>query len=1194
MRSLIGRLKTPPLLGSVRRRMLVVGAAATLPILALMGYQAHDVLQENLHRQQADVHRMLIMLGNELNFRIQLQERLLEVLARAPEVTDPGDRAACGGALARTTGGNPFLSEITLRTPDGALICSSAASAAPRGGDAQTFSEVLRTKQPVISDFRAGALSNRKILLLAIPVPDGKGKPRSVLTADLDLTFLDSALQQLPLATGTQIVLVDGRGKILAPLRWAGQALAAHPAFAGAALGGGKRVFAATSANGEDQLYAAEVLPATFGAQRFRLWVATSKTALARAAVREFIGDTMNITAVMLVLIIVLWWYGSRLVLRPLARLAEAASHLGEAQLSARTGLPHSGDEIGRLAAAFDAMAERLEAHVSRIAADLIEIQQAGLKAKKLSQAVEQSPVSVVITDTAGTIEYVNPKFTASSGYSPEEAIGRTPVILKSGLTPTSVYKDLWNTVLAGKEWQGELLNRKKNGELFWEDTRVSPLSGDDGAITHFIVVKEDITGRKAIEEKLRKLSLAVEHSPVSVMITDHQGMIEYVNPRFTEVTGFAANEVFGKTPRVLKSGSTAQLTYQELWSSITAGRGWSGELQNRNRMGELFWESENIAPIVDGDGRITHFVALKEDITERKHTEERLRLLTRAMESSSNGIMVLDALSSERTILYVNPAFREITGYAEDSVLGKPASRIFGLPAERNAFDEIGAGLEFGDEHRAVVHSLRADGSRYWNEFSISPVRSGIGAITHYVGVINDVTVRVDYEKQLAHQANHDDLTGLANRNLLSDRLDQALAQAHRYGHHAAVLMVDLDHFKYINDSLGHAAGDQLVKTVADRLSLCVREGDTVARTGGDEFVLILHHVKDETDVTAMMQRIVATIAAPFFVEERELHVTCSTGAALYPRDGKSAEHLLRNADTAMYRAKEGGRDGFSFYTSDMNERMMERLSLEGGLRQALANEEFVLHYQPQVDIRTGHIVGAEALIRWQNRELGTVPPGKFIPLAEETGLIEPIGEWVMRTACAQNKRWQDSGLPRLRVAVNLSARQFRQKDFVARVSAILAESRLAAGCLEFELTESMVMHDPEQAVKLLHELKATGTQLSLDDFGTGYSSLSYLKKFPIDVLKLDQSFVRGVLTDPDDAAIARTVIGLGHSLGLRVIAEGVETAEQLDFLAALGCDEMQGYYFSRPVAAQDFAALLARHEEGGGRPLPTEPHSD
>ena len=1186
MRSLIGKLKTLQRMGSVRRRMLLVGACATLPILALMGYQAHDVLQENLARQQANVHRMLIMLGNELNFRIRLEERLLEVLTHSPDVADPGDRAACGRALARTAEGNPFLSEITLRAPDGALICSSVAAGVPHGADVQTFDEVLRRKRPVISDYRVGHLSNRKILLLAIPVLDGQGQPRSVLTAGLDLSFLDSALQQLPLPAETQIALVDGQGKILAPLRWAGQTLAKHPDFAGAPLGNGQQTFEAAGANGDDRLYAAQVLPQDLGARHFRLWVATSKTALAHAAVREFISDTMNITAVMLVLIVVLWWYGSRLVLRPLARLAKAASSLGEAQLSARTGLPHGEDEIGRLAAAFDAMADRLETHVKRIAADLIEIQQTGLKTKKLSQAIEQSPVSVVITDTAGVIEYVNPKFTASSGYSLEEAIGRTPSILKSGLTPASVYRDLWLTVLAGKPWRGELHNRKKNGELFWEDTRISPLSDDAGTITHFITVKEDITERKAIEENLKKLSLAVEHSPVSVMITDHQGVIEYINPRFTEVTGFAANEVFGKTPRVLKSGTTALATYRELWSSISSGRNWSGELQNRTKSGQLFWESEKIAPIVDGAGKITHFVAIKEDITERKHADERLHLLTRAMESSSNGIMVLDALAPERPILYVNPAFLQITGYEERAVLGKPAAQLFGLAAERNAFAEIDADLDYGEERRAVVHSTRADGSRYWNEFAISPVRNGEGAITHFIGVINDVTARVDFEQQLAHQANHDGLTGLANRILLADRLDQALAQAHRYGHHLAVLMVDLDNFKYINDSLGHAAGDQLVKGVADRLSICVREGDTVARMGGDEFVLIMSYAEDETDVTAMMQRIVATIAAPFVIEAREFHVTCSTGAALYPRDGESAEHLLRNADTAMYRAKEGGRNGFRFYTADMNARMMERLSLESGLRQALANGEFVLHYQPQVDIRTGRIVGAEALVRWQHPEAGLVPPGKFIPLAEETGLIEAIGEWVLREACAQNKRWQDAGLPHLRVAVNLSARQFRQKDFVARVAAILAESRLPAGCLEFELTESMVMHDPEQAVLLLLQLKHAGLQLSLDDFGTGYSSLGYLKKFPIDVLKLDQSFVRGVLADPDDAAIARTVVGLGHSLGLRVIAEGVETAEQLNYLAALGCDQMQGYHFSRPVAAQDFAALLARHE-GGDFPL-------
>lgn len=445
---------------------------------------------------------------------------------------------------------------------------------------------------------------------------------------------------------------------------------------------------------------------------------------------------------------------------------------------------------------------------------------------------------------------------------------------------------------------------------------------------------------------------------------------------------------------------------------------------------------------------------------------------------------------------------------------------------------------------------------------------------------VARDISDRKRLESQVLYQATHDNLTGLANRNLLHERLVQTIADAARFEHPVWVAFIDLDRFKVVNDSLGHKAGDQFLRSIAERLRSTLRDTDTVARLGGDEFVLVLPGPKDDSLSSCMLQRLMDVINKPLTVQNKEFWLSCSIGVAVYPADAADADSLIEYADIAMYRAKELGRNNFQFFTAAMNERLRERLRLEADLRQALERDEFLLHYQPQIDLRSGRVIGMEALIRWQHPELGMISPARFITVAEETGLIVPIGAWVIRTACAQNKAWQDAGLGSLRIAVNLSARQFAQQDLVQFVAAVLNETALAPHYLEIELTESLVMADVEHATNVLRDFKALGVQLAIDDFGTGYSSLSYLKRFPIDVLKIDQSFVRDITSDADDAAIVMTIIALAHSLHLHVIAEGVETLAQLRYLQRHGCDLMQGYYFSRPLATQEFTQLQQQNK--------------
>ncbi|HTH44259.1 MAG TPA: EAL domain-containing protein [Oxalicibacterium sp.] len=576
----------------------------------------------------------------------------------------------------------------------------------------------------------------------------------------------------------------------------------------------------------------------------------------------------------------------------------------------------------------------------------------------------------------------------------------------------------------------------------------------------------------------------------------------------------------------------------------------------------------------------------LSADIAARKRAEQALQLRERAIEASANAIVITEALAPHYPIEYVNPAFERITGYAAAEVIGRDSCFLWGEDTEQPGIKEIRAAVAELREGHAVLRSYRKDGSLFWSDIYIAPVKNENGVVAHFVSAQYDITATKRYESELEFQTNRDALTGLANRNLLRDRLGQAVSFAYRYGHPIWVMFVDLDRFKFVNDTLGHQAGDTLLKAVAARLESCVRETDTVSRVGGDEFVLVLTERTEAGLTTGIAQRIMDAIAKPLDIHGHEFFISCSIGVAVYPADGETPEDLIKHADIAMYRAKETGRNNFQFYTSTMNEKALERLRFEGDLRNALEREEFVLHYQPQIDLLTGEIVGAEALIRWQHPELGMVSPARFIGLAEETGLIVPIGAWVIRSACMQNKAWQLKGVGPLRISVNLSARQFAHNDLVESIALALDEAQLAPEYLEIELTESLVMADVERAIGVLRELKALGVQLSIDDFGTGYSSLSYLKRFPIDVLKIDRSFVNDITIDSDDAAIVATIISLAHSLRLQVIAEGVETEAQLAYLRQHDCDQMQGYFFSPPLNAEAFAHM---REEGKRLPIPS-----
>jgi diguanylate cyclase (GGDEF)-like protein/PAS domain S-box-containing protein len=865
-------------------------------------------------------------------------------------------------------------------------------------------------------------------------------------------------------------------------------------------------------------------------------------------------------------------------------------------------GKPSEIDSVGRLNRRKDGSTFPVEVYRTAIrmggrdiivafTRDITEMKRAREELVRFRAAMDTAADAIFLLDLE-TMKYLD--VTASTcrmlGYSREELLQLGPREINIDFDEVEFRKQYEHVKSLGEDRyeldaRPRLLRRRDGSTVPVEVYRRFVRVGDQDVL---VAVARDVTLARKAQEDLTRFRAAMETAAEAILLTDFDSMrFLDVNETACRMLGYSREELLQlSAPDVNPDSDVSELRERfERTRALGTGSVVSerDERYLKRKDGTVFPVEIHRRYFRAGDRDM--IVSVSHDISERRRAEAALRLRDRAMQASTNAIIITSALLPGDPIEYVNPAFERITGYAADEAIGRNCRFLQGADRDQAGLNELRAAIREGRDAQVLLRNYRKDGTLFWSQLTVSPVRDPSGRITHFVGVAQDITEAVQYREQLEHQANHDALTGLPNRNLLSDRLAQGIAYAQRHRCVLATLFLDLDNFKLVNDTLGHRAGDDLLREIGRRLKACLREDDTVARLGGDEFVLVLNDQPGKESVTQAVHRVVEAVERPILLENQELIGTCSIGISLYPDDGVDGDALLKNADAAMYRAKSAGRNSFQFFSADMNAELSQRLTLEASLRRALEREEFRLFYQPRIGLRSGAVEGLEALIRWQSQEFGLVSPARFIPVAEDTGLIVPIGDWVLHAACRQMRAWHDRGFPRVAVSVNISPRQFRRKELVADVARALEASGLEARYLEIEVTESLVMESAEEFVATLHALKALGVEISVDDFGTGYSSLNYLKRFPVDRLKVDQSFVRDIESDPDDAAIVKAIVHLGHSLGLRVTAEGVETAGQLAFLKRCRCDQAQGYLFSEPRPAEEIEASLRRPESRPAR---------
>ena len=850
----------------------------------------------------------------------------------------------------------------------------------------------------------------------------------------------------------------------------------------------------------------------------------------------------------------------NRRLLVPLRKLMKFSDRLSRGDFETHLDLTGS-DELGRLAGQM----EQMRVAIKHLFEDI------GRREERFRTIVTQVPGAVFRVRPNGPIDFVSDAIEDISGYSAAQLMRSTSDRWSDIICPEDRRmqgRTVQEAMASGRPYQIEYRIIDANGTERWVAENGQPQKDPVTGAAWVDGILSDIGERKHNEMRIE--GLLVEQSAIldnvmfGVMFVRARRVIS-VNRRCEELFGYDSGAMTGQsTEIVFPNEADFDAAGVRQYRALTLDKDFSEERQYKRADGSLFWclvSGRALDPSHVNDGSIWVYA----DVTERRQAEEKLRLSATVLEHIADGVMVIGL---DLRIVAVNPAFTQITGYTESEALGQEAHMTRSQRHESQFYLDMWKELAASGFWRGEIWKERKNGELYLEWLTISAVRDDHADITHYVGVFSDITKVKESQEKLDHMAHHDPLTSLPNRLLFHDRLEHALQRAARDKQQLAILFIDLDRFKNVNDTLGHHIGDQLLQQVAGALTDKLRDGDTLARLGGDEFIVLLENVNGEFGAGHVAEKLMSMFEQPFMVADYELFVTGSVGISIYPNDATDLNMLIRNADVAMYQAKARGRNGYQFYAPSMTGEGVERLRLETMLRRSIEKNEIFLNYQPQVEIDTGRLIGVEALVRWENPELGTVPPVRFIPLAEDTGFINQLGKWVLYESCRQMVRWQEAGLYVPKIAVNLSVKQFERGSIVNMVAEILKETGLEPQRLQLEVTESVIMNTGD-ALVFINDLHSIGVGLAIDDFGTGYSSLAYLKQLPVQTLKIDRSFIKDISTDVNDEAIAIAIIQLGKSLNLSVIAEGVETEEQAAFLLRHGCNKAQGYFYSRPILA-------------------------
>ena len=786
---------------------------------------------------------------------------------------------------------------------------------------------------------------------------------------------------------------------------------------------------------------------------------------------------------------------------------------------------------------------------------------------------------AMVEFDAQGRVVDANPLYLALIGYSLPEIQGQThDRLMPPGQSAAPDFRHLWERLEAAEAQSAEIERIDRQGRSVWMQAHYTPLLDGDGKLWRVLKMAWDITARK-VQSLDDQYTLNAIRQSRGMVEYDLTGRVLCVNERFCELLGHPRATLLTMLAADLLDPVFADsVVYRKFWSDLSAGRQQSVNLKRVGASGQEVWTQSNCYPVSDAHGRLVKFVEIAGDITEQVRSQQQLKLLETCVSRLNDMVQITEVdVDGENhpKIVFVNDTFTRRTGYSRQEVLGRSPRILQGPATQRRELDRIRSALKHWQPVRAELINYTKAGEMFWVELDINPIANGDGWFTHWVAVSRDISQRKQAEAQIQKLAFYDELTELPNRRLLQDRLEHALGTTSRSAEQAALLCIDLDDFKTFNDAHGHHVGDEVLRQAGHRLAHGLRDSDTVARVDGDEFIVLLENIHASAEEAALKAEAIAhklhgSLGQPYLAGGASHLTTASIGIAVFNGRNDSADEVLKRAQVAMHQAKAAGRNAVRFFDPALQKRLAARSSLEADLRSALERGEFTLYYQPVID-QVGRITGVEALLRWRHPTRGMVSPGEFIPVAETTGLILPIGRWVLQTACEQIARWSaDERTAHLTIAVNVSALQFRQSDFVVEVLGALESSGAAPDRLKIELTESMLVDDVETIILKMTTLRDRGIGFSLDDFGTGYSSLSYLKRLPLSQLKIDQSFVRDVMVDANDATIARTILGLGLSLGLQVVAEGVETEGQHRFLRDHGCKAFQGYLFGRPVPVE------------------------